>query len=131
MKPRHAVALVLRPLLITLGILGIAYLLGGPELFTPSGFVGFVLITVVVGIAILCGLGAIHNEYRHVNATASLLRRSTPRHRSIDIPKARDPTDRKLRGNYMDTSVPGYYGMRADTPEKVMRFTRRVFRSRP
>jgi len=66
MSPRHTVG-ILRPVLITVAILAIAYLIGGPGLFTPSGLTGLAIVTMVVGVAILFGLRAIQaDEHRHL-----------------------------------------------------------------
>jgi hypothetical protein len=127
-KPGHAAGLVLRPLLIALGVLAIAYVIGGPGLFTPTNFVGFLLFAIVTALAFLCGLGAVHNEHKHVNATASLSPRNQRSRHSLHNHVHREPPIPFYA--YGGSGLPPGYNSRPDTPDKVMNFTRRVFRNR-
>jgi hypothetical protein len=132
MSPRHTAVGILRPILITFGILGIAYLIGGPGLFTPSRFLGFVVVTIVVGITVMCFFGGIYSdEHRHLHVNASVhLTSSASRH-----PGHADADDEPLAPSALwpvsavPPGLPWNSGTRSDTPEKVFSFTRRVFRS--
>ncbi|GEM_PF-6785907 len=130
MTSRHTAARVLRPVLITAGIIAIAYLVGGSGFFTPSSFLGFMLVTIIVGVLLLLLFASIENdEHRHINAIAHIHAESSTRrttHAHHDPPSAHDlwPV------SAIPPGLPYGVGMRPDTPDKVYSFTRRVFRNR-
>ena len=128
---RHLGALIFRPLLITIGILGFVY----PGFLNPSGylyvipggFTRFVIVTMVVGIAVLYGLGGIQaDEHNHLaTTTASPYHGHGPSNDSFGIPADREPP----APFYMDRNslLPPGYNARSDTPDRVVSFVHRLF----
>ena len=130
MNLRRAAVRVIRPTLIIGGIVGIAYLAGGADFFTPSSLLGFALITIVAGLAILFFLGAVSTqEHRHLDINGHSHRKAPapprPRHSDDEY----DPSD-LWPVSAVPPGLPYGRGTRADTPDKVFSFTRRVFRNR-
>ncbi len=140
MSPRHAVG-ILRPVLITVAILAIAYLIGGPGLFTPSGLTGLAIVTMVVGVAILFGLRAIQaDEHRHLT---QFERRTTPRWGAskairpqpwlagmAEEPQAKNEDSegpRRVEPFHVMGGIPLLGTVSTRTADNALRFSRRVF----
>jgi hypothetical protein len=132
MNFRHTGIRVVRPTLVIVGILGLAYLAGGAGFFTPKSFFGFALAAIVVGLSILLFLSAIYSqEHRHLDINARVRRKTLAAGFRHSDRKRHPPAPSDLLPvSAVPPGLPYGPGTRADTPDNVFSFTRRVFRNR-